>query len=198
MPEEAQPLQPTSARAYKESKKPRLVRISNKLVVLMKPIDMTEAFFNNLIPLPAVGAKNKFDELQKKLEDAQATGQPAEALKVLEGEGDFMEVLKRYASAAVIEPKVVVGEENYDKHLAHCNAGEDEICAHTLSRMELVTIFNESEGTSDEPVVSPDKVADFRGTAGEPTEARELASVGEGIRSEAFVVDRGDRETYTA
>jgi hypothetical protein len=178
---------PTTASQYRRRKKPFLVQASAELTVLMRPIDMADAFFANMIPMPASGVRSKFEEMQKRMESGDMS-----AVQEMLGETpeesaeNMLKFLRRYAVAAVIEPVIVPEDDGV----------EDHIPVTELTRYELLNIWNAEPSEKEPPVVAPERVEEFRRPESAPDDQPALPR--EDVRSKAKLVDRGERETISA
>ena len=180
---------PTSARDYRSKKKPFVLQVSAALTVLMKPIQMSDAFFQNLIPMPAAGVKEKFDQMEKKLLLAQTEGDASGINQIFDEKEagiDMLDYMRRYACAAVIDPVIVMEDDG----------NEDHIPVTELSRLELMKIFNADPSGKEPPVVLPERLEEFRRS--EPDPADSVAHDGEDVREAPKFLDHGDREVITA
>jgi len=151
-------------------------------------VDMVDAFMGNIIPMPATSTKEKFDEMEERLKRAQTHGDFSAVAEALEEEGSesMMEYLRRYALAAVIDPVLVLEDDGDENHIPVTE----------LTRFELLNIFNAEPNQQEAPVVSPERLEEFRGQ--QPAPAGDAAPAREDVRPETELVDAGNREVVSA
>jgi hypothetical protein len=178
---------PTSASSYRRKKKPFLVQASPDLTVLVKPVEMAEAFFGNLSPMPATAVRAKFEEMQKRLESGDTQAISA-VFSESEDDSEFnmLSFLRRYVCAAVVEPKIVMEDDGNPEHIPVTE----------LSRLELLNIWNADPAEKEPPVMDPERVEEFRGS--EPEQDDPAPHARKDVRPETKLVDAGDREIITA
>jgi hypothetical protein len=182
-------LQPTTVTQFRSRNKPFLLKVSERLTVLMRPIDATEAFFSSIISLPMLQMRDRFEEMERKAKNPEEI----DALKGAElindmNETGMKEFLQKYAVAAVINPKIVMTEAE--------TKDQEALWVGELNQMELMTIWNAEPTGKEAPVISPEAAQEFRRTE----QALDDPNVPprENVRTETKLVDFGSREAISA
>jgi hypothetical protein len=167
-------------------------KVNDDLTVRLKRIDMTTLVLGNLIPWPLLQAAQKFETMvvevgQTEVEKRDAVA--AEAMKKLDPKEleKMLQFLRHYACVMVLEPTIVMEDDGNEDHLPVAE----------LSGDELMAIFYATPPGEEKPTtISLESAQDFRGP--EPTAADSIPQAGDDIRTEAVLVDYGDREAIGA
>lgn len=191
----AEPLKVTSARERRGAST-YLFKVSPKLTVRMRRLDITTMVLQNLIPFNLLKAANKFEEMARNLATVAPTvldsegngGEDAinELEKIDPGQlQDMMEFLRHYAIVIIAEPKITMEDDGNPDHLPVSELDGDELMAIFYSRPP--------EGMGKEPTqLTVAEAEEFRRP--EPTVADSSVPDGEAVRAEAKLVDTPERE----
>lgn len=150
------------------------VEIEPGTIVRVRKLDMITMVMENVLPMPMLKAMT---DLMAMREEIRAD--PSKFLEIPETtKAATVELLRRYACAAVVSPVVVSEDDNHPQHLPVA----------LLSMEQLMAIWSATPPGSE---VTPVVAERFRGAA--PTDDGAVARDGEDVRPEALQLADGRR-----